>query len=245
MKNIGLKVISLLLAVVVWAVVSAPRSGRIVERALSASVSLVGMSGDFVIVTPTTIPEKVSIRVRGRKPDLDALTSRTLEATVDLRWLQQAGEATITLRPHVFNVPQEIEVVSIEPSQFRFRVEELRQRAVAIRPALVGDVPDGYVVGELTVNPERALVSGPASQILAMEEVGTERIIMTGRTATFVQNPAVVTDSPLVRVISPLTAQVTVNVSSAIGPELPEPQPGTTDETETAPPVENRSPTPQ
>lgn len=245
MKNIGLKVISLLLAIVVWAVVSAPRSGRIVERALSASVSLVGMSGDFVIVTPTTIPEKVSIRVRGRKPDLDALTSRTLEATVDLRWLQQSGEATITLRPHVFNVPHEVEVVSIEPSKFRFRVEELRQRAVAIRPALVGDVPDGYVVGELTVNPERALVSGPASQILAMAEVGTERIIMTGRTATFMQNPAVVTDSPLVRVISPLTAQVTVNVSSVIGPELPEPQPGTTDETETARPVENRSTTPQ
>lgn len=245
MKNIRLKVISLLLATVVWAVVSAPRSGRIVERALSASVSLVGMSGDFVIVTPTTIPEKVSIRVRGRKPDLDALTSRTLEATVDLRWLQQSGEATITLRPHVFNVPQEVEVVSIEPSQFRFRVEELRQRAVTIRPALVGDVPDGYVVGELTVNPDRALVSGPASQILAMDEVGTERIIMTGRTATFVQNPAVVTDSPLVRVVSPLTAQVTVNVSSAIGPELPDPSPGTTDETGTAPPVENRSPTPQ
>lgn len=245
MKNIGLKVISLLLAVVVWAVVSAPRSGRIVERALSASVSLVGMSGDFVIVTPTTIPEKVSIRVRGRKPDLDALTSRTLEATVDLRWLQQSGEATITLRPHVFNVPQEVEVVSIEPSQFRFRVEELRQRAVAIRPALVGDVPDGYVVGELTVNPDRALVSGPASQILAMEEVGTERIIMTGRTATFVQNPAVVTDSPLVRVISPLTAQVTVTVSSAIGPELPDPPPGTTDETGTGRPVENRRPTPR
>jgi YbbR domain-containing protein len=240
-KNLGLKVISLLLAGVVWSVVSAPRSGRVVERALSASVSLVGMSSDFVIITPTTIPEKVSIRVRGRKPDLDALTSRTLEATVDLRWLQQSGEATITLRPHVFNVPQEVEVVSIEPSKFRFRVEALRQRAVTIRPALVGNVPDGYVVGEIVVNPDRALVSGPSSQILAMQEVGTERIIMTGRTATFVQNPAVVTDSPLVRVVSPLTAQVMVTVSSAIGPELPDVPPGTTDEKLRAPAGAKRS----
>lgn len=245
MKNLGLKVVSLLLAVVVWSMVSAPRGGRVVERALSASVSLVGMSSDFVIITPTTIPEKVSIRVRGRKPDLDALTSRTLEATVDLRWLQQSGEATITLRPHVFNVPQEVEVVSIEPSQFRFRVEEMRQRAVSIRPALVGDVPEGHVVGEITVRPDRALVSGPASQILAMEEVGTERIIMTGRTATFVQNPAVVTDSPLVRVVSPLTAQVTVNVTNAIGPELPFPPLGTTGETQDPDGGKNRSPSPQ
>jgi hypothetical protein len=55
---------------------------------------------------------------------------------------------------------------------------------------------------------------------------------MTGRTATFVQNPAVVTDSPLIRVVSPLTAQVTVGVSSVIGPELPSPPAGTTGETQ-------------
>ena len=35
---------------------------------------------------------------------------------------------------------------------------------------------------------------------------------------------------PLVRIISPLTARVTVPITSEIGPELP-PEPGTTDET--------------
>jgi hypothetical protein len=237
MKNLGLKVTALVLAVVVWSVVSAPRRGRATERAFSASVSLVGMPREYVIITPTTIPERVSIRLRGRRPDLDALTSRVLEATVDLSWVQQAGEATITLRPQHFNVTPDVEVVSIAPNKFSFRVDALRQRTVMIRPFLVGDVPAGYAVGQVTVAPDRALVSGPSTQIMAMNEVGTERIIMTGRTSTSVQNVSVVTDSPLVRVISPLTARVTVPITGEIGPALPPegPQTGTTDETETQP----------
>ncbi|HUP45255.1 MAG TPA: CdaR family protein [Thermoanaerobaculia bacterium] len=231
MKNLGLKAVALVLAITVWAIVSAPRRGLATERAFSASVSLVGLRREFVIVTPTTIPERVSIRLRGRKPDLDALTSRVLEATVELSWVQQSGEAITTLRPQHFNVPANVEVVSISPNKFSFRIDELRQRTVMIRPFLVGDVPDGYRVGQLTLAPDRALVSGPSTQIQGMEEVGTERIIMTNRTETFVQNVAVVSDSPLVRVISPLTAQVTVPVIGEIGPELPGDEGGTTDET--------------
>ena len=227
MKNIGLKLISLLLAMGVWMVVSAPRRERVIERAFSASVSLVSMSRDFVIVTPTTVPDKVTVRLRGRRSDLDALSSRALEAIVDLGWIQQSGEASITLRPQAFNVPQDVELVAIDPNKFRFRVEELRQRAVTIRPFLAGEVQEGYVAGAPEASPDRALISGPASLILAASEVGTERIIMTGRNATFTQSVAVVSDSPLVRILSPVTTAVTVPVFPAIGPNPP---PGTSGE---------------
>ena len=227
MKNLGLKLISLLLAIGVWMVVSAPRRERVIERAFSASISLVSMSRNFVIVTPTTVPDKVTVRLRGRRSDLDALSSRALEAIVDLGWIQQSGEASITLRPQAFNIPQDVELVAIDPNKFRFRVEELRQRAVTIRPFLAGEVPEGYVAGAPEANPNRALISGPASQILAASEVGTERIIMTGRNATFTQSVAVVSDSPLLRIISPVTTAVTVPVFPVIGPNPP---PGTSGE---------------
>ena len=54
-----------------------------------------------------------------------------------------------------------------------------------------------------------------------MTEVATERIIMTGRTEPFVQSVAVVADAPLVRVVEPQTAQVSVPVSAEIGPHPP------------------------
>lgn len=219
MKNIGLKILALVLACTLWFFVSAPRRERLRERIVVASVTVVGLPPRLVITNE--IPGSVSVRVRGRMSDLKALASQNLEASVDLGTLQ-AGEAEVTLRPHNINVPEEIEVVAISPNKLRFKIENLRQRAVSIRPFLTGDPPAGYVIGEATADPPRALVSGPASQILTLSEVATERIIMTGRTATFVQSVPVVSDSPLVRVITPLTTQVTVPVLAEVGPNPPE-----------------------
>jgi YbbR domain-containing protein len=223
MKNLGLRLVAILLACVVWFIVSAPRREPVRERLVTAPLSVVAMPNDLVITTE--IPGQVAIRVRGRSSDLRALATMALDVPVDLAWVQTAGEIAITLRPQAINVPPEIEVVSIEPNKFRFRIEKLLQSAVRIRPFLVGDVPSGYNVGEPTANPELVLVAGPASQVLKMTEVATERIIMTGRTATFVQEVAVVSDSPLVRIISPLTTQITVPVLAEIGPN---PLPATT-----------------
>jgi hypothetical protein len=228
-KDLGLKFLALAIACLVWFVVSAPRRESVRERIVTASISFVGLPSRLVITTE--IPSTVAVRVRGRLSDLKGLASQSLEASVDLQSIQ-AGEAEITLRAHSINVPEGIEVVSIVPNKVRFRIEPVRQRAVSIRPFLVGDPPSGYVVGEPTPNPDRALVSGPASQILKLTEVTTERIIMTGRTATFVSSVAVVSDSPLVRVINPVTTQVTVPVLAEVGPN---PQLEATDTTERKP----------
>ena len=226
MKNIGLKLTSLVLACVVWFIVSGPRRERVRERIVTAPLSLVALRTDLVITTE--IPGSVAVRVRGRSADLRALASQSLEVPVDLSWVDKAGEVAITLRSNAMNVPPDIEVVSIEPNKIRFRIEQLRQRAVTIRPFLVGDPPSGYIIGQATADPPLALVSGPASQILKLSEVATERIIMTGRTGTFTQSVAVVSDSPLVRVISPLTTQVTVPVLAEVGPNPLPVETGTT-----------------
>ncbi len=239
MKNIGIKIVSLILACVVWFIVSAPRRGRVRERIVTASLSLVGVPSDLMITTD--IPGSVAVRVRGRVQELRALASQSLEASADLSQINRSGEVEITIRPQHINVPEEIEVVSIQPNKVRFRIEQVRQSAVAIRPFLDGEPPSGYLVGEATASPDRALVSGPASQILKLDEVATERIIMTGRTATFVQNVAVVSDSPLVRVVSPVTTQVTVPVLAEVGPSVPSTE--TTDTTGTTEPVETTATT--
>lgn len=220
MKNLGLKLLSLLLASTLWWVVSAPRREQPQERVVTASLSLVGVPPAFMITT-SNIQSSVAVRVRGRKSDLRALPAQSLEASADLSRIDRSGEVEITLRPQHINVPEEIEVVSISPNKVRFRVEQLRRRAVAVRPYLEGTPPAGFLVGEATADPALALVEGPASQIMNITEVTTERIIMTGRTGTFVQPVSVVSDSPLVRVLSPQMTLVTVPVLAELGPVAP------------------------
>ncbi|HEV2721274.1 MAG TPA: CdaR family protein [Thermoanaerobaculia bacterium] len=219
LSGLLLKVLALFLALVVWFVVSAPRREAVSERAYAAPLSLIGMRRDLVITTP--VPDTVSVRLRGRASELRSLSSQNLEVTVDLRWAQKAGDVTITLRPQAINVPPDVEVISIDPTKVRFRVEQLRQRIVAIRPFLVGEPASGFVAGEPALVPDHALISGPASLIQKINEVTTERIIMTGRTDTFVQNVAPVSDSSLVRVVEPLSVQVTVPVTAEVGPTPP------------------------
>jgi YbbR domain-containing protein len=219
MKNLGLKIVSVVLAFVLWLVVSGPRREPVRERLFTVPLSLVSIPPRLVITTE--IPGSVAVRVRGRNSDLRNLAQQNLEVPVDLKWIQKAGEAEITLRPQVINIPPELEVISITPNKVRFRIEELRQRTIPIRPFLVGDPPLEYVIGEATTEPSVALISGPAPQVMNLSEVTTERIIMTGRTGTFSMTVGVVTDSPLVRVISPLTTQVTVPVLAEVGPNPP------------------------
>jgi len=224
MKNLGLKLIAVVLAFGVWWVVSASRRETVYERRFAAPLSIVGMPREFMITTP--VPDSVSVRLRGRASDLHSVSSQTLDVPVDVNWIQHGGDVTITMRPQAVHAPAGIEVVAIEPNKIQFHVEQLRQRAIPIRPFLDGHPPPGYLIGDPTLVPDRALVSGPASQIVAMSEIGTERIIMTGRTATFVQNVAVVSDSPLVRVVAPMTTQVTVPVLAEVGPNPPASEPG-------------------
>lgn len=216
--NWPLKILSLFLGFTLWFVVSAPRRESVYERAYAVPLTLVGMPRDFVMTTP--VPDTVSVRLRGRASDLRSLSSANLEVPLDLRTVVP-GDITITIRPQAVNVPPQVEVVSLEPSRVRFRVEEVRQKVVPIRPFLVGQPPAGYSVGDVTIEPDHALVSGPTSQIRNLSEVATERVIMTGRTAGFVQGVAVVSDSSLIRIVEPLMTQVTVPVTSDVTPTAP------------------------
>ena len=218
--NLPLKAAALFLAFVVWFVVSAPRRESISERTLPVPLSIVGMPTQLVITTP--VPDTVNVRLRGRLSVIRSLSSQNLGVTVDMRNWAQPGDASVSIRSQAIITPEGVEVVSVEPNKVSFRLEQVRQRVVNIRPFLVGDPPKGYTVGDPTVMPEQALVSGPISQIRKMTDVATERIIMTGRTALFVQNVGLVADSPLVRVIDPQTVEVTVPVLAEIGPQPPE-----------------------
>jgi len=180
-------------------------------------LSIVGMPAELMITTP--VPETVNVRLRGRVSVIRSLSSQNLAVTIDMRNWAQPGDASITIRSQAINAPEGVDVVSVEPNKVRFRLEQVRQRVVNIRPFLVGDPPKGYTVGDPTVTPDQALVSGPVSQVRNLTDVATERIIMTGRTALFVQSVGVVSDSPLVRVVEPQSVEVTVPVLAEIGPE--------------------------
>lgn len=214
----GLKLLAIFFALIFWTMQSAPRREALVERPVRAPLSLVGIPQDLIITT-TPVTDSVSVRLRGRPSELSNAV-KDIEATLDLSDVR-AGEVQVSIRPQSLNLPPQVEVVTIDPASVRFTLESRRQKIVPIQPYPVGSLPAAFALGEITVNPAVCEVSGPASLIAGVTEVATERVILSGRTQSFQTTVGVVSDHPLVRVVSPMNVVVTVNIIPPPPPEIP------------------------
>jgi len=182
----------------------------VVELPFDVPLALVAVPKDLVVTT--AIRETISARLRGRLSVLRSLSAQNLAATLDLSEYR-AGDWIFTVRPQALNVPAEVEVVALEPTKVKIKLDQRRQKYVPIRPFLVGELPVGYATeGVPDVVPKQALVSGPASLIRDVNEVATERIILTGRTASFRSTVGVASENSMVSVVEPLNAQVSISV---------------------------------
>lgn len=216
LRNAAPKVFALLVAIVIWLAASEERREDILERNFEVPLALVGVPSDLVI--SGEVENTVTVRLRGPASQVRSLNSDTLEATVDLTD-SRPGPLTIAIPPSALNIPSSVEVISMQPARIRLQIEQRRQKVVSIRPYLVGAPADGFVLENIDVRPANALISGPASLVEDVTEIPTERIILSGRAATFRVGVSVISDYPLVRVVEPSVTQVTVTIQ----PQAPPP----------------------
>ena len=222
-RGTGLRIVAIVAAVAIWFGVTSERREQTFERSYDVPIALVGVPRDVIVMEP--VQESIGVRLRGPLKALRALSSQNLEIPIDMRDAKPGGLRAL-IRPQALNVPPNVEVVSLEPASLSFKIEARRNKNVAIRPFLIGQLPEGLAYSEetLRVDPPTALVSGPASAIRAIDAVFTDRIVLTGRSQSFRQTVGVVSDVPLVRVLEPQTAFVTVEIAAA-PPKEPEPAP--------------------
>ena len=218
-RNPALKLLALIIAVLLWVLVSSPRREKLVERAFEVPIVFSGVPPNLIITG--TVQDKATIRLRGSRSTLSSLPVQNLTATLDLTNIKP-GEVTVSIGEQSLNIPQSAELVSIDPARITFRLEVLRQRDVPVRPFLVGELPVTYQLGEVVVTPPTALISGPASLVENITEVATERVILTGRTEPFSVTVGIGSDYPLVRILQPDNVQVSVGVIAPPPPVLPE-----------------------
>jgi hypothetical protein len=210
-RNLGLKLLALAIALGVWFALSGQRRERISERSYRIPLSLVNIPAKTIVASP--LPGAVDVRVRGAFTALRQLEPEKLEAVIDLL-SSRPGEKIYRLAPEDINVPPEIEVIALSPSEVRVVLDEVAERLLPVVPALSGEVAAGSQVVDVTVDPRIARVIGPASALSRMSGIGTEPISLSNRAATFTATTTVLPDAPGVRV----RAGQIVNVTVRIGP---------------------------
>ena len=208
-RHIGLKLLSIVLASLIWLVVSGE---QIVERALRIPLEFTNLPAELEMVGGT--PDLVDVRVRGSSGALSRVAAGELIAVLDLR-TARAGQRLFHLTGADVRAPFGIEVVQIAPSNVSILFEPSAMKVVPVVPELDGDPLDGYVVGTISAEPSTVEVVGPASAVTRLTEAITEPVSVTKAAATIVEEVNLGVAEPTVRLVSPGSAKVTVTIAPA------------------------------
>jgi len=205
-RHVGLKVVSLALAVALWMAVSGE---EVVERGLRVPLELqqfppgLELSGE-----PFTL---VDVRVRGGSGTIGQVTPGDIIAMLDLR-AARPGRRLFQLTPENVRAPFGVEVVQVAPSSIAMVFEKSATRLVPIVPEIEGNPAPGFIVGTVTADPKTIEVTGPESAVARATEAVTEAVSVAGARARIAESVRVGLLDPLLRLKTPRSATVRVEV---------------------------------
>ena len=208
-RHLGLKFLSIALAVLLWLVVSGE---QIVERALRIPLEFTNLPAQLELVGET--PTVADVRVRGSSGALTRLAQGDLVAVLDLR-TARTGRRLFHLTPADVRTPFGVDVVHVSPSNVSIGFEQSESKLVPVVPAVEGDPAEGYVVGTIAADPATVEVVGPVSKIRSLTEAITEPISVEGSSTPVRESVTIGVSDPAVRLRKPQSANVTVNVAAA------------------------------
>jgi len=202
-KNIGWKLGSLLLAVLLWIAVSA-EPDIVTTRAVP--ILYRNLAPQFLVTGD--MPETVHVEIRGTASQLSAAGLADTVALFDLGSVNAAGEWTFTISDGSLNLPRGVAFLRAVPSQLRLRIARLATKDVSVQVRVAGAVAPGYHLVSATPVPPALRISGSEARVAAIASVETDAVDLGGlaqstekRVNAFISDPQVrFESSPVVSV---------------------------------------------
>jgi YbbR domain-containing protein len=207
--NLGLKLVSLLLAIGLWfAVARSP----VAEVEMKVPIEFHNLPDNLEIDSASFT--EAQIRIRGPQRLIHRLQAADVRADIDLADVQP-GERTFDLTGRHVHVPQDLEVVQIIPGQFHLSFDNRAARTVDVRPRVTGNFAVGTRVAQVIADPPNVTINGPRRRVEAVDAATTDPVDASGvmSRATFVTQAYV--PDPLIQVVHPTPIRVTVIMGSS------------------------------
>jgi YbbR domain-containing protein len=208
-RHLGLKVLSVVLALLLWMIVSGE---EMVERGLRVPLELQQVPVGLELTGE--VPATVDVRVRGASGALSRVSTGDVVAVLDLR-NARSGRRLFPLTPKDVRVPFGVEIVQVQPSALGMAFEPSASRQVPVMPAVDGRPAPGYVVGSLEADPKTVEVIGPESAVRRATEALTEPVSVSGARERVQQSVTLGLIDPSLRLKNVGTATVTVQIVPA------------------------------
>jgi len=206
LQNWFLKVVSLLLATLLWAAVSNQASSEI---GLDVPLEYRNIPSQLEITGDMT--NTIQVRLRGSSNVIKGITAKDVSTTIDLGKMR-TGEKIVALSPQNVQVPFGAEVIRVNPSTVRFTLERTVTKTVDIVPTMAGQPANGFEVGQAFVNPNTVEVEGPESLVDMLSAVATTPIRLDRKQSSFEQTADLDVLDPQIRLQHPSAVNVKIEI---------------------------------
>ena len=207
--NIGLKLLSLVLAGMSWWIIQG-----VIGFEVQYNVPVrVDVSDGIAVMSQSH--ETVAVTFRGSQEDIRSLDDSTLNARVDLT------DAVLDQRTHSVMVRNKdisgsrgVKIVSVRPDRLGVTLDQQVEKQVLVRPRLV-NIPEG---GSVRVEPEHVLLSGPKASVENRREIATIELDLEGVTESVTKLVELEPPEGWISTLTPsyVSSHVTVSQKSSI-----------------------------
>jgi len=205
LNNIGLKIVSIVLAVVSWFAI---RETISFEVSIS-DIPLQIQTGERWAVFRQS-ENAVTAIFRGSQDDIRLMDHKQIKAVIDMRTNTIAGAIDVAIMPHAIQGIRGVRTVNVHPEHVRISLDHESEKTVPVKGRITGKPFSGQVE-EIICEPAVVRLRGPAQQLQQTEWVYTEPVDVEGRIEGFTKRCRVLPPSDTwAPLIEPSDVQVQV-----------------------------------
>lgn len=175
-NNLGMRVLAVLIAVLIWIIV-VNVSDPIIESTYSGvpveiinADAIAKQNKTFEVLDDTDV---ITVTISAKRTINDLLGRENIKATADFSDLDlEKGTVRIKLETNKYN--DKIESIKGKNDVLRVEIENLQKRQLAITPQVNGEPEEGYVIGDTTLEQNVVTVQGPESLVSLIDKAVVE-----------------------------------------------------------------------
>ncbi len=214
-RNIGLKIASVFFAIILWMVVTSinnPINTKTYDNipVKLLNTELITESGQiYEVLEGTDVIGRVTIRAP--RTVLSEIKEENIIATADVAELSSLDTISIKLTTNIAN-RDKVASITGNIDTIKLNIENKRTKALALKSTISGQVPEGYLTGDITTDQNLVRISGPQSIIDQIVKASVD-VNVTGMTSDIVTNADIVFYDAEDRVVAD-TSNITQNIKS-------------------------------
>jgi YbbR domain-containing protein len=180
--NLGLKIVSILLAIVLWIFVTSRGQA---EMSIDVPLEFTNIPAGLEMVNHNI--KMVTLTIKGQEGLIKNLKPSDVRVSVDLSKAKK-GESLYYIQRDDVKMPHGFIVTSIDPSAVKVMTAETVTKMVRVVPVVAGEPQKGYHIKSIEVAPQTVIIEGVRSETARISTLKTEPVDVTGVNETVTQD---------------------------------------------------------